>query len=163
MTHPILLYDGVCGMCSRGVQFILKRDPAGFFRFAALQSRLAEKILARHGANPQDLNTMYVAVNAERADELLLARTDAVLFVLAHLGAPESRPAGQASALASSQAGSKAGRGLWRLGGLLLQLVPRKIRDWGYGVVVRNRYRMFGRYETCPVPSPEMRERFLDS
>ncbi len=49
MSHPILLYDGVCGLCNRLVQFILRRDPSGMFRFASLQSTLAAGILARHG------------------------------------------------------------------------------------------------------------------
>jgi len=50
----------------------------------------------------------------------------------------------------------------WRLAGRLLQLVPRLLRDWGYRVVARNRYRIFGRYDTCPVPTEDTRGRFLD-
>ena len=59
MTHPILLYDGVCGLCNRLNQFVLRRDPEGVFRFASLQSALAARILARHGANSADLNSLY--------------------------------------------------------------------------------------------------------
>ena len=51
MTHPILLYDGVCGLCNRLNQFVLRRDPAGIFRFASLQSALAARILSRRGAD----------------------------------------------------------------------------------------------------------------
>src|SRR5258707_12113391 len=84
--HPVLLYDGVCGLCDRLVQFILRHDRGGVFRFAWLQSALAAGILARHGADARDLDTVYVVVNCDEAGGLLLARSDAVLFVLGQLG-----------------------------------------------------------------------------
>jgi predicted DCC family thiol-disulfide oxidoreductase YuxK len=93
MPHPILLYDGVCGLCNRLVQFILRRDPDRLFRFAALQSVLAGRILARHGVDAQDLDTVYVVVDYGLRDEELLARSDAVVFILRHLGAAELRSA----------------------------------------------------------------------
>jgi|SRR5215470_11148494 len=138
MSHPILLYDGVCGLCNRLNQFVLRHDPGAVFRFASLQSPFATRILTRHRANPKDLDTVYVVLNHELPNEKLLPRSDAALFVLKNLG------------------------GLWRLSGFLLQLLPRSIRDWGYNLVARNRYRLFGRFETCPLPMPEDRARFLD-
>ncbi len=91
MPHPIILYDGVCGLCNRLNQFILRRDPDAIFRFASLQSPFAERILSRHGANPQDLDTVYVVVNLDltnhdlakeaQPDERLLPRSDAIIFV----------------------------------------------------------------------------------
>jgi predicted DCC family thiol-disulfide oxidoreductase YuxK len=138
MTHPILLYDGVCGLCNRMNQFVLRRDPAGIFRFASLQSALAARILARHGADAADLDTVYVVVNSGQPDEYLLARSDAVIFVLKKLG------------------------GFWGLAAFVGQFKPLFLRDWGYRVIARNRYRFFGRSETCFLPSPENRERFLD-
>mgnify|MGYP001381482332 CR=1 FL=1 len=91
-SHPIVLYDGVCGFCNRSVQFTLRRDPGGIFRFAPLQSGLAARILARHGANPSDLDTMYLVLDYDEAcgnrreegksGESLLSRSDAALFVL---------------------------------------------------------------------------------
>ena len=93
---PLVLYDGVCGFCNRTVQFILKRDPDGEFNFASLQSGLAQGVLARHRANPSDLDTLYVVVNVDVTRtrdtqgaggvETLLARSDAVLFALGRLG-----------------------------------------------------------------------------
>lgn len=138
MSHPILLYDGVCGLCNRLVQFILRRDPEGIFRFASLQSGLAARILARHGADPADLDTVYVAINPDQGDECLLARSDALIFILKELG------------------------GFWRVLGFLSRLKPRFLRDWGYRVVAHNRYRVFGRFESCMLPSAEHRDRFLD-
>jgi predicted DCC family thiol-disulfide oxidoreductase YuxK len=143
---PVVFYDGVCGLCNRWVQFILKRDAAGVFRFAPLQSRLAERVLARHGVQTADLDTVYVVVNPdldgkddeERAEEFLLMRSDAVLFVMGKLG------------------------GICSSGTWIPRVLPRAVRNWGYGLVARHRYRMFGRYDTCPVPSEATRGRFLD-
>ncbi|MGC1450565.1 MAG: DCC1-like thiol-disulfide oxidoreductase family protein [Candidatus Sulfotelmatobacter sp.] len=164
MSHPILLYDGVCGLCNWLVRFILQRDPGAVFRFASLQSALAADILGRHGADSRDLDTVYVVVDHERPDELLLARSNAVIFVLKQLGSTAGlRPEGQPGAAVPTQATpAMAGLTLWRFAGFLLQLVPQSVRDWAYGMVARNRYRIFGRYDSCPLPSEETRSRFLD-
>ena len=138
MTHPILLYDGVCGLCHRLVHFVLRRDGKSVFRFAALQSGLGARILARHAADPRDLDTVCVVVNPEEPGERLLVRSDAVLFVMQQLG------------------------GSWALLGSLLRIIPRPLRDWKYRLVTRYRYRVFGKYEARVMPSPDTRDRFLD-
>jgi predicted DCC family thiol-disulfide oxidoreductase YuxK len=135
---PIVLYDGVCGLCNRFVQFVLKRDKKAIFRFASLQSALAREILNRHGANPEDLNTVYVAVNAGEVAEFLQLRSGAIIFVLAELG------------------------GVWGSVGFLLRLIPPTVRDWFYRLVARHRYQLFGQYHSCPMPDPATRARFLD-
>ena len=144
MLHPIILYDGVCGLCNRLSQFVLRRDRESIFRFASLQSPLAARILARHGANPEDLDTVFVVLNHDltkdaQPDEGLLPRSEAVIFVLKRLG------------------------GIWKVLGLFVQLLPRFLRDWAYRVVACNRYRVFGRFETCMLPSARDRSRFIDS
>jgi predicted DCC family thiol-disulfide oxidoreductase YuxK len=145
--HPVLLYDGVCGLCNRMVRFVLRRDHDQIFRFASLQSGLAQHILAAHGVNAVDLDSIYIVTNYDfkklsknGADnnEALLARSDAVLFVAHELG-------GMLRVLATF------------LGGL-----PLGFREWGYRIVARNRYRIFGRYDACLLPSEETRARFLD-
>jgi len=188
MSNPILLYDGVCGLCNRFVQFILRRDAAGVFRFAALQSGLAGRVLGRHGKDARDLDAVYVVVDYELPGERVLARADAVIFILGHLGAAElcsARPGLRPGPTRTEPTRAKTtrvptqaeptqapdpmrtgplqrGRGLWRFAGLLLGLVPRTVRDWGYGLIARNRYRMFGRYDTCPAPGEDVRGRFLE-
>ena len=148
--HPIVLYDGVCGLCNRGVQFILDRDPAGLFHYASLQNPLAGRILGRHGADARDLDTVYVVLHRNQPDEKLFARSDAVIFVLRHIGTHLGpRPA-------SAQYGHL------RAAGFLVQLIPRPLREWAYRLVANHRYRIFGRYDACPVPSEETRRRFLD-
>jgi predicted DCC family thiol-disulfide oxidoreductase YuxK len=138
MPHPIILYDGVCGLCNRLNRFVLRRDSDAIFRFASLQSPFAARILSRHGADPQDLDTVYIVVSHELPDEHLLARSHAILFVLKQLG------------------------GIWKFLALLLQLLPRPLRDAAYRLVARNRYHIFGRYEICLLPSAEHRNRFID-
>jgi predicted DCC family thiol-disulfide oxidoreductase YuxK len=138
MSHPILLYDGVCGLCNRFVQWILRRDRDAAFRFASLQSALAAAVLARHGSSPSALDTVYVVVNYELPDEYLLSRSDAAIFVLKQLSGP------------------------WRAAAFFLKLVPNFLRDPAYNIVARNRYRIFGRSEVCPLPNDQDRSRFLD-
>jgi predicted DCC family thiol-disulfide oxidoreductase YuxK len=136
--HPILLYDGVCGLCNRLVQFILRRDRDAIFRFASLQSPLAAAILTRHGASHGALDTVYIVINYNEPNESLLPRSDAAVFVLKELG------------------------GIYRPVAAVFQRIPRTLRDWIYNVIARNRYQIFGRYKSCPVPTAATRSRFLD-
>src|SRR3989442_14533189 len=81
-ANPIILYDGVCGLCNRFNQFVLKRDLGDRFGFASLQSDFAAKVLHRHGINPRDLDTVYLVLDYAQPGERLLARSDAALSVL---------------------------------------------------------------------------------
>ena len=135
-ANPVLLYDGVCGLCNRLVQFVLKRDRHAHFRFASLQSDYAARILQRHGLDPHDLDTLYVV---EEPGEQLLTRSDAVIFILRELG------------------------GFWRAVAVALSIFPKSLRDWGYDIVSRHRYRIFGKYETCKLPEQKYQDRFLDT
>ena len=136
-SNPIVLYDGVCGLCNRLVQFLLKRDTHDRFRFASLQSEFAHHLLTRQGADPHDLDTVYVVKDYGQPEQSLLARSDAVLYMLAQLG------------------------GVWKLAGVG-RVLPKAVRDVLYNVVARNRYRVFGKHESCMLPEPKHREKFLD-
>ena len=136
-TPAIVLYDSVCGLCNRLNQFLLKRDTHDHFRFASLQSKFAQDLLQRHGADARDLDTVYVAIDYGKPNERLLARSDAILHVLTLLG------------------------GIWKwaqLGGVL----PKVVRDEMYGFVAHNRYRVFGKHDSCLLPEPKHRSKFLD-
>ena len=135
--NPIILYDGVCGLCNRLVQFVLKRDKRDQFRFAALQSDMASMTLQRHDRDPHDLDTVYVVVDYGQCAERLLARSEAILFLLNRLG------------------------GVWKLAALGMVL-PRSVRDAMYELVATNRYRVFGKFESCMLPEPKHRAKFLD-
>jgi predicted DCC family thiol-disulfide oxidoreductase YuxK len=136
-SNPIVLYDGVCGLCNRLTQFILKHDTHGRFLFASLQSDLAARLLKRHGRDAHDLDTVYLVIEYEQPGERLLERSDAVLYIGTQLG------------------------GIWSVAkaGWLL---PKILRDAVYKVVARNRYRVFGKYETCLLPEPKHRKKFLE-
>jgi len=136
--NPIILYDGVCALCNRFVRFILKRDSRDRFRFASLQSDFAVNILERHGVAPQNLDTIYVVLDHAEPNERLAARSDAGLVVLHEIG------------------------GGWAALGAALRSLPRWSRDWGYNAIARNRYRIFGKYDTCPLPEEKYRHKFLD-
>ncbi|PYS69339.1 MAG: thiol-disulfide oxidoreductase DCC [Acidobacteria bacterium] len=138
MTNPIVLYDGVCGLCNQLVQFLLKRDKQDHLRYASLQSDFASKILVRHGLNPKDLDTVCVVINYQEPDERVLTKSTAILNVVKNLG------------------------GIWKVAALG-KVIPRPIRDLFYELVARNRYRVFGKYETCMLPEPRHRAKFLDT
>lgn len=133
----VYLYDGVCALCNRAVQFLLRHDRRERFRFAALQSTFARETLARHGKRADDLDTFWVVRDAGTPRESLLARSRAVVFALGELGMPWS-------ALA------------------FLAVVPRPVLDAGYDGIARSRYRIFGRYERCVLASPGFERRFID-
>jgi predicted DCC family thiol-disulfide oxidoreductase YuxK len=137
-SNPIVLYDGVCGLCNRLVQFVLKNDRNGVFRFASLQSKLAEQILVRHRLRSESLETVYVVLNYGLAEERLLSRLQAVVYVLQQM----SRPLVYVS--------------------VILRVLPAPIQKFLYGLIARNRYRVFGRHETCPLPDSATRSKFLD-
>ena len=137
-THPVLLYDGVCGLCNRLVQFTLRHDHQDIFCFASLQGPRGARILERHGQSPADLDTFYVVMDLDQPGEQLRARSDAALFVFRELG------------------------GAWRLLAAIGGILPKFLRDAAYNLVARNRYRVFGKFDTCPLPNPKDRHKFLD-
>ena len=130
----VLLYDGLCGFCDSTVQFVLTRDPGGSMKFSPLQGEFAAGIIRQH----PDLHSVdsLILVDTQGDRVQVRVRSAAVLGVAEYLGWP------------------------WKLA-LTLRLVPGPIRDWGYDLFARNRHRWFGRYDACPLPSPEQRARFL--
>jgi len=136
--HPVIFYDGVCALCNRMNQFVLRNDPGGIFYFASLQSPLGKHVLAKYGAAASDLDSILVAIHYNLPDEVLLSRSDAILGILQRLG------------------------GISRLVAALGRVCPKLLRDWIYNRIARNRYRVFGRTDSCLLPRPEYRDRFLD-
>jgi predicted DCC family thiol-disulfide oxidoreductase YuxK len=130
VTPPIIFFDGVCGMCNRFVDLVLRVDRKELFRFAPLQGTTARELLPPLHEDPQQWSMVYLDERG-RHDQ-----SDASLEVYRRLG------------------------GAWHVLGLL-RFVPRALRNPVYRVVARNRYRWFGKQDTCRVPSPEERRRFL--
>jgi predicted DCC family thiol-disulfide oxidoreductase YuxK len=136
--HHLILFDGQCGLCSRAVQFVLAHDAEAAFSFAALQSPMGRAIVAGSGENRDGLSTLLVVPNF-RETHTTLARARAVLFVVDALDHP------------------------WWLvwTAAALRRLPIAWLDRLYDVVARHRFRIFGRHETCVVPRPDLRRRFL--
>jgi predicted DCC family thiol-disulfide oxidoreductase YuxK len=133
----LVLYDGVCGLCSRLVQFLLKHDQQAVFNFASLQSSIGQAVVEQVGGDVHQLTTFYVCANYRTPDARVLKKSDAALFVAGELEWP------------------------WRVV-RLLRFFPKAFLDRVYDVVARSRYRVFGRYEQCQLPPPEFRSRFVD-
>jgi len=132
-SGPIVLFDGVCNLCDRSVQFILDHDPEGVFRFASLQSQVGRQLASRCGLDSDAMDTLVLIDGAE-----CWTRSDGALGIAGRLSAP------------------------WRWLALA-RLVPRVLRDPAYAWVARNRYRWFGTRDECRIPTPDIRARFLDA
>ena len=135
---PILLYDGLCGFCNQSVQMILRADRRGTMRFAALQSAYGEAVKARHPELKNVDSVVLVERSPDTDDERVFIRSDAALRIAAYMG------------------------GWWKFL-LIFRMLPRPVRDFFYDTFARYRYRLFGKYDSCLVPSPEVRSRFIDS
>lgn len=133
----LVLYDGVCGLCSRLLQFLLKHDRRAVFTFASLQSPVGRTMIGRFGGDPNELASFHVLANYRAKDARLFSRSSAALFVAGELGWP------------------------WKMA-VLMRILPTAILDHIYDFVARNRYRVFGRYEQCLTPRPEFRGRFVE-
>jgi predicted DCC family thiol-disulfide oxidoreductase YuxK len=130
VEHPILFFDGLCGLCNSSVDFVMKRDTRDVFRYAPLQGETAARHLSEK--DRVDLNSVVL-----KTPEGLYRHTSAVVRILWKLP------------------------GIWPVLGALLWLIPRPIRNFGYRLVAKNRYRIFGKKETCRLPTPEEIGRLL--
>ena len=129
--RPVILFDGVCNLCSGSVQFAIARDPKANLRFAAIQSPHGQDFLRRRGLPADRFETFYLIDNGR-----VLERSEGILRMVGYLRWP------------------------WPLL-KALRIVPRPLRDWLYDRIARNRYRLFGQRQTCLVPTPEIVGRFL--
>lgn len=128
---PIIVFDALCVLCSTNAQFVLRHDRAGVFRLASMQGEVGAALYRSCGIDPHDPDTLVVVHSGS-----VLRDSDAILAIYAGLGWP------------------------WRAA-LIFRLVPRGLRDPVYRWVARNRYRIFGRRESCWVPSPKYAARIL--
>jgi len=132
MMGAIVFFDGVCNLCNASVQFILKRDPKGYFRFAPLQSKAAREKLRDMPEAPSDISSILLL-----EDGICYTRSSAALRIARRLS------------------------GAWPVFYAAI-LIPRFLRDPIYDFIARHRYRWFGKLESCSLPKPEWRGRFLE-
>jgi predicted DCC family thiol-disulfide oxidoreductase YuxK len=129
-VHPILFFDGVCGLCDATVHWLLDRDRRGVLRFAPLQGETAAAVLP-----PGDSHDLRSVVLVDEAG--VHRRSAAAIRTLRHLG------------------------GKYRTAAGVLWLVPRPVREAGYKLISKMRYRLFGKKDLCRLPRPGENERFL--
>lgn len=129
--HGLLLFDGVCNLCNGFVNFVIDHDPDGYFKLAALQSDAARPYLEAHDLDPDALDSVVLI-----EDGTAYQRSTAALRAARHLAAP------------------------WPLAYAFL-VVPRPLRDVVYDYVARHRYDWFGKRDSCRMPTPELKARFL--
>jgi predicted DCC family thiol-disulfide oxidoreductase YuxK len=128
---PIIIFDGVCAFCSAWVQFALKHDKSGEFRFIPAQSDLGHALYVHYGLDPTDYQTNILIENG-----IGYFKSDGSIRMIKRLGFPFSLV--------------RAAR-----------ILPPPVLDWGYELIAQNRFRLFGRRDSCFMPTPELANRFL--
>ena len=131
-TKILVLFDGVCNLCNGAVQFIIKRDPASKFLFASLQSGFAAARLKEFGVAPGSLHSIIVIKH-----NTMLERSDAILSIASELN------------------------GFWSVF-RVFRILPRFIRDGLYDFIATYRYKIFGKQDSCMIPTPDLRARFIE-
>ncbi|MFP3845707.1 thiol-disulfide oxidoreductase DCC family protein [Priestia filamentosa] len=127
----IIMFDNVCNVCNHWVQFVIKRDPDGVFKFLSLQSNLAASILSKSSLDTKNLDSIILVDKGTTYIE-----STAVLKILHKLTGPIKLL-------------------------LVLWIIPKPIRDWGYRMLARNRYKWFGKNKVCMVLTPDIKGRFV--
>ncbi len=127
----MVVFDGVCNLCNGAVDFIVRHDPDGVFQFASNQSEPGQRILAAAGVQTFDVDTIVLAADGKYFD-----RSAAILQIARRMGFP------------------------WRVVSAFV-IIPPVIRDWAYKLLAQNRYRLFGKRDSCRIPTPNEQGRFL--
>jgi predicted DCC family thiol-disulfide oxidoreductase YuxK len=138
--HPVILFDGVCNFCNGAINFVLKQDKKGIFRFAPLQSEAGQKLLQQYNLSTKDFDS-FVLIDDARPDD----------------------PVGRGKVYKKSSASLQVMNKLpWYWKEMqILRIIPTIFRDAIYDFIARNRYKWFGKKEQCMIPTPEIRSRFL--
>ena len=129
--NPIVIFDGVCNLCNWAVQFIIKRDSQGVFKFTSAQSEIGQDLLARFNIREVEPKSVFLLKEGK-----LLEKSTAALEIVALLD------------------------GFWKYL-VALRLIPRPLRDAVYDFIAKNRYGWFGKRDQCMVPTEALKERFL--
>lgn len=127
----IILFDGVCNLCNSSVNFIIDNDKRNVFKFASLQSETGSELMKKHNLTSKDIDSV-ILIDADRA----YIKSDAALRIAAELG------------------------GIYKLISYL-RFIPKFIRDFFYDIIAKNRYKWFGKKDTCRIPTPELKSKFL--
>lgn len=128
----VIFFDGICNLCNASVQFAIERDKKNLFKFTALQGEYAKAVLPKFNVDLNQLNSIILLEDGQ-----LYTKSTAALKIARKLN------------------------GLWPALYVFI-LVPKFIRDWFYDIIAKNRYKWWGRQESCWLPTPELKQRFID-
>lgn len=130
-TDKIILFDGVCNLCNSSVQKVIENDDKNVFRFASLQSDFGQEFLKKNNFDTGTYDSM-ILIDGDK----FYTRSDAALRIGKEL------------------------RGFKKISGLLL-LIPKPVRNAVYNIIAKNRYKWFGKKESCWLPTPELKQKFI--
>ncbi|MFT3796317.1 thiol-disulfide oxidoreductase DCC family protein [Flavobacterium sp.] len=131
-NKKIILFDGVCNLCESSVQYVIKHDKKDVFRFAALQSEIGQEILSHIGIDPKHIDSIVLY----EPGVAYFYKSSAAIEIAKHFG------------------------GLFHLG-TVFKIIPALLRDKLYDYVARNRYKWYGKKDSCMIPTPELKAKFL--
>ena len=131
-SSPIILFDGVCNLCNKSVQTVLRKDKAGIFKFASLQSDVGQKLLKQYNLPTSNFGSFVLIQNGK-----IYLKSTAALTVAKQLSGPIKLLYG-------------------------FMIVPAFIRNFFYNIIAKNRYKWFGKMDECMIPTPEIKSRFLN-
>jgi len=131
-NNPVIFFDGVCNLCNASVQFAIKHDKKNVFKFTALQGAYAKKILPQFSVDLNKIDSIILIEN-----EQLYTKSTAALKIARRLS------------------------GLWPMLYVFI-IIPKFIRDWFYDFIAKNRYKFWGKQESCWVPTPDLQSKFYD-
>src|SRR5690606_4112455 len=135
IDKKIVLFDGVCNLCTGTVQFIIKRDRKDLFRFASLQSEIGKQLMQERSIDPESNNSIIV-IEPQIA---YYVKSSAAIEIAKELG------------------------GLWPAIQVFSYILPESIRDSIYELIAKNRYKWFGKKDSCMIPTPALESKFLDA
>lgn len=130
-NHKIILFDGVCNLCNSSVNFIIDRDKKNIFKFAALQSETGQKFLNKFGMDQNDFDSVVLV-----DENKFYSKSSAALKIVKEFPF------------------------LWKALYIFI-IIPPPLRNFFYDLVAKNRYRWFGKKDSCRMPSPELKNKFL--
>ena len=132
-NKKLILFDGVCNPCNSSVQYVIKHDKKDLFMFTALQSEIGQQIIEKHKIDTSKIDSILLYTQEHGIDY----KSTAALKIAYHLGFPNSLMS-------------------------VFFIIPTFIRNWVYDYIAKNRYKWYGKKESCMIPTPELKSKFLD-
>lgn len=130
----VIFFDGVCNLCNSSINYVIRHDESHRYKFASLQSNFAKETLKDASINKKELESIVLLTSEGK----IYSKSTAALKVASHLGFPRNIMS-------------------------IFLIIPNFIRNWVYDFIARNRYKWFGKKDSCMIPTPELKDKFIDT